>query len=205
MRKLCSLTAVLALLLTTATLADGPRPKRGDVVNATPDTFNAAWVKGVSQDGGPKGQSIKMTDFAFYSFRNWWDHDLADVSKIQASWLLQGTNLGGSPRLSLQIAPPVGTRVDEDVLFLDPAWCSDPAPTGSWVESDFTDDSSNCTLHDGYGNAYTSDANGTAWEKVVAAYPDYTVWFLFAIQDATTGSNYLDRVKLDSAFFTSSK
>ena len=76
---ICSFLAV-----TSFANAASPRPHRGDVMNATPDTFNAAWVTGVSQDGGAKGQSIAMTDFAFYSFRNWWDHNLSDIKKIRA-------------------------------------------------------------------------------------------------------------------------
>jgi hypothetical protein len=70
------------------------------------------------------------------------------------------------------------------------------------VESDFTGDRTNCTIFDSAGASYSSDAGGKAWSKLVAAYPNAKVWFMFLIQDASTGDNYVDRIKLDSAFFT---
>ena len=214
MKKRIALFAVpflVVVIAATAATAAGPRPKRGDVTGATPDTFSAAWVTGVSQDGGAKGTSIKMTDFAFYSFRNWWDHKLSDVKKVQASWHLDGVNGGGSPRFSLELDVNAdgafdcepGPCVNDVVVYPDPATCSDPAPSGGgWVESDFTGDKTNCTIFDSTGASYSSDAAGKAWSKLVAAYPNAKVWFMFLIQDASTGDNYVDRIKLDSAFFT---
>lgn len=191
----------------------GPRPHRGDVTGATQQTFNARWETGVSQDGGAKGQSIEMgPDFAYYAFRNWWDHKLSDVIKIQASFLAEPTtvNSGGSPRFSLELdvnadgtfdCPELGPCVLDVVIFLDPAHCSDLA-AGGWLEADFTGDRTNCTIYDSRANAFASDADGTAWSKVVAFYPDAKVWFMFLIQDATVGKNNVDRIKLDNAFFT---
>ena len=171
-----------------------PRPKRGDVTGATPDTYQAVWVTGVSQDGGANGQSIAMTDFAFYSFRNWWDHNLSDVKKVRASFLLTATNSGGSPRFSMELSNGV-------VVYLDPAHCSD-AVRGGWVESDFTGDRTNCTIYTSSG-FYASDRDGTAWSKVVAANVGATVYFMYLIQDATVGTNNVDRIMLDNALFTS--
>jgi hypothetical protein len=204
---------VIALLaVTSIASAAGPRPQRGDVTGATPDVVNATWVTGVSQDGGAKGQSLALTNFAYYSFRNWWDQDLADVTKVRASFLASTTavNSGGSPRFSLELdadangtfdCPELGPCVNDVVVYLDPATCSDPV-AGGWLEADFTGDRTNCTITDSSGATYTSDATGTAWSKLVAAYPDAKVWFMFLIQDATTGTNYVDRIMLDSAFFT---
>jgi hypothetical protein len=199
---------VFSLLLAAGNVsADSPRPHRGDVMGATPDTLNATWVTGVSSDGGAKGQSIALTDFAYYSFRNWWDQNLSDVTKVRADFLLAGTNSGGSPRFSLELDlayngyGTVATPDGDVVVYLDPATCSDPA-TGGWVSADFTGDRTNCIINDSLGGMYTSDASGTAWSKLVAAYPDAKVWFMFLIQDATTGTNYVDRIMLDSAFFT---
>jgi hypothetical protein len=143
MKKRFALFAVpfiVVVIAATAATAAGPRPKRGDVTGATPDTFSAAWVTGVSQDGGAKGTSIKMTDFAFYSFRNWWDHNLSDVKKVQASWHLDGVNGGGSP-ISLELDVNAdgafdcepGPCVNDVVVYPDPATCSDtrrPAMVG---------------------------------------------------------------------------
>ncbi len=196
----------------TLTFADNPRPHRPDVMEGTLDTFNASWVTGVSQDGGAKGQSIEMTDFAYYSFRNWWDQNLSDVIKVRASFLAAPltVNSGGSPRFSLELdangngvfVEPTGSPLDEDVnVFLDPVPCGDPV-AGGWVEADFTGDRTNCTINDSQGGVYTSDASGTAWSKLVDTYPSAKVWFMFLIQDATTGTNYVDRIMLDSAFFT---
>ncbi|MDO8657415.1 MAG: hypothetical protein Q7K55_01645 [Candidatus Levybacteria bacterium] len=216
-----SAAAIMFSSFAGGAFADSPRPHRPDVMSATPDTYNANWVTGVSQDGGAKGQSIILgdnstdaTDFAYYSFRNWWDQNLSDVKKVRASFMA-GTdtvNSGGSPRFSLELdangdgdfVEPTGNPSDEDVnVYLDPATCSDPAATGGgWVESDFTGDKTNCTITDSKGNVYVSDASGTAWSKLVAEYPDAKVWFMFLIQDATVGTNYVDRIMLDSAFFT---
>ncbi len=201
--SLITTLSVLALLAFSQANAAGPRPKRNDVLHATPDTENATWVTGVSQDSGPKGQSLKMTDGAFYSFRNWWDQKLSDVRKIRASFLAgAGTvNAGGSPRFSLEI-DSTGHGSDFDVvIYLDPAYCGHANGDG-WVEADFTGNSGDCTIFDSTGASYSSDANGSAWSKVVAAYPNAKVWFMFLIQDATTGSNYVDRIFLDSTFFT---
>jgi hypothetical protein len=211
------LTLLTSLFALTASAA-GPRPQRGDVMGATPDTYNAGWVTGVSQDGGAKGQSIKLGDnsddpssFAYYSFRNWWDQDLEDVKKVRASFLTgAGTvNTAGSPRFSFELDLPgngIGTVATPDgdvVVYLDPSTCSDPAPSGGgWVEANFTGDKTNCVIHDSLGGVYTSDADSTAWEKLVAAYPGAKVWFMFLIQDASVGANYVDRIMLDSAFFT---
>lgn len=209
-RSAGALSITLSFLLATIASAAGPRPHRGDVTGATPDTFNASWVTGVSQDGGAKGQSIKLgdhstdaSDFAYYSFRNWWDHDLSDVTKIRASFLADvGTvNTGGSPRFSLELDTDADGLDSDVVVYLDPAHCSDPV-AGGWREADFTGDKTNCTIFDSTGASYTSDADGTAWSKVVEAYPDAKVWFLYLIQDATVGANYVDRIMLDSAFFT---
>ena len=203
--------ALSATLLATPTFADSPRPHRPDVMGATPDTYNAEWVTGISQDGGAKGQSLKMTNFAYYSFREWWDQKLSDVTKVRASWLLEGTNSGGSPRFSLELDTDAdgtfdcepGPCTSDVVVYPDPATCSDPAPSGGgWVESDFTGDKTNCTITDSTGATYTSDTDGTAWDKLVTAYPDAKVYFMFLIQDATVGTNYVDRIMLDSAFFT---
>lgn len=187
----------------------GPRPSRGDVMGATPDIVNAEWVTGVSQDGGAKGQSIAMTDFAYYSFRNWWDHKLSDVIKIQASFLAGAgaVNSGGSPRFSLliDIDGDLSSHevTDEAVIFLDPAHCTNSAKDG-WRESDFTGDRTDCSIYvSSIAAPFVSDAAGTAWSKVLAAFPTARVWFMFVIQDASTGTNYVDRIKLDNAFFTS--
>ncbi len=206
-------TIAFLLLMGSVASAASPRPHRGDVTGATPDTLNAVWVTGVSADGGAKGQSLAMTDFAYYSFRNWWDQRLADVTKIRASWLLSGTNSGGSPRFSLELDadgngtfdcdPITNICVNDVVVYLDPATCSDPSTTAvGWVDSNFTGDRTNCTITDSSGNVYVSDASGTAWSKLVAMYPLAKVWFMFLIQDATVGTNYVDRIMLDSAFFT---
>ena len=207
---IATITAVL--LMVSVASAASPRPHRGDVTGATPDTFNATWVTGVSADGGVKGQSIAMTDFAYYSFRNWWDQKLSDVTKVRASWLLSGTNSGGSPRFSLELdangdgvfVEPTGSPSDVDVnVYLDPATCSDPSTSApGWVDSDFTGDRTNCTITDSKGNVYISDSSGTAWSKLVAMYPNTKVWFMFLIQDATVGTNYVDRIMLDNALFT---
>jgi hypothetical protein len=209
----------LGLLVTSVASAASPRPHRPDVMGATPDKYNANWVTGVSQDAGAKGQSIKLGDnsddassFAYYSFRNWWDQNLSDVKKIQASFMAAaGTiNTPGSPRFSLELDTPgngIGTVATPDgdvVVYLDPSTCSDPAPgpASGWVESDFTGDTSNCVINDSNGGVYVSDASSSAWDKLVAAYPGAKVWFMFLIQDASVGANYVDRIKLDSAFFT---
>src|SRR5437868_3211038 len=68
--------------------------------------------------------------------------------------------------------------------------------------ADFTGDRTNCTIYDSTGASYSSTGTTTAWSKLVAAYPNAKVWFMFLIQDATTGINYVDRITLDSAFFT---
>jgi hypothetical protein len=48
-----------------------------------------------------------------------------------------------------------------------------------------------------------SDRNGTAWQEVVAYYPNWLVWFLFIIQDASpTAINYVDQIILDAKLFT---
>jgi hypothetical protein len=221
MKKISAGIALLSFIFTLALVtqagAAGPRPQRGDVMSATPDTLNASWVTGVSQDGGAKGQSIQLTDFAYYSFRNWWNQDLADITKVRASFLAASStvNSGGSPRFSLELDvnadgqfivddANASTTNDVDVVvYLDPAHCSDPAASGGgWVEANFTGDTTNCTIYDSTGASYTSDTSGTAWSKLVAAYPDAKVWFMFLIQDATVGTNYVDRIMLDSSFFT---
>ena len=215
-------TAAGALMLGSSILpafADAPRPHRPDVVTEEPAgyVYNAEWVTGTSQDGGAKGQSIQLgsdtPDFAYYAFQNWWDQKLSDITKIRASFLTPTTtvNSGGSPRFSLELDADAngsfdcepGPCVNDVVVYLDPATCSDPAPSGGgWIESDFTGDKTNCVINDSNGNVYTSDADGTAWSKLVAEYPDAKVWFMFLIQDATVGTNYVDRIMLDSAFFT---
>jgi hypothetical protein len=206
-RSIGMLGVALALLLATTVSAAGPHPKRGDVMGATPQTLNASWVTGVSEDGGAKGQSIALTDFAYYSFEGWWDQNLSDVTKIRASFLAASTtvNSGGSPRFSLLLDVDANGVFDTDagdvVVYLDPAHCSNLAESG-WLDADFTGDTTDCTIYDSTGASYTSDETGTAWSKVVAAYPTAKVWYLFLIQDATTGTNYVDRIKLDSSFFT---
>jgi len=198
---------IVAAVITSYSIAgaDGPRPQRGDVTGATPDTLNATWVTGISEDGGAKGQSLALTDFAYYSFRNWWDHDLADVTKVRASFLAASTtvNGGGSPRFSLELDSDGDGDFDASdvIVYLDPAHCGDVAQSG-WTQADFTGDRTDCTIYDSTGASYSSDASGTAWSKLVAAYPDAKVWFMFLIQDATLGTNYVDRIMLDSAFFT---
>jgi hypothetical protein len=208
-------TAVAAfaafLALTAVATAASPRPHRPDVMGATPDTYNASWVVGVSEDGGPKGESIKLgdhstdaTDFAYYSFRNWWDQKLTDINKIRASFLAApGTiNSGGSPRISLEVEDTVG-GTSTGVIYLDPAWCGDPGKDG-WVDSDFTGDRTNCSIFDSAGRQFTSDGKESAWSKLVSdpAYAGKRVYFAYVIQDATVGANYVDRIMLDSAFFT---
>lgn len=220
-KKIAFTAAASALVLgsvASSALAASPRPHRPDVTGATPDTYNSSWVTGVSQDGGAKGQSIILgdhstdgTDFAFYSFRNWWGQNLSDVTKVRASFLAApGTiNTPGSPRFSLELDLPyngLGTVASPDgdvVVYLDPSTCGDPAPNADgWVEADFTGDKTNCVINDSIGGVYTSDETGTAWSKLVAAYPGAQVWFMFLIQDASVGANYVDRIMLDSAFFT---
>ena len=208
-RSLGVLSVTLGVLLSSVASAASPRPHRPDVVTPEPASYvlNAEWVTGISQDGGARGQSLSMTNFAYYAFQNWWSHDLSDVTKIRASFLAgSGTvNAGGSPRFSLELDSNGDGSFDASdvIVYLDPATCSDPAATGGgWLEADFTGDRTNCTIYDSTGASYTSDATGTAWSKIVAAYPNATVWFMFLIQDATTGTNYVDRIMLDSAFFT---
>jgi hypothetical protein len=214
MKKTLGFLIIFGLLAAASASAAGPLPKRGDVMTATPDAYSATWVTGVSQDGGIKGQSLAMTDFAYYSFRNWWDQELSAVTKIEASFkAAEGTvNSGGSPRFSLMLDVNAdgfndlddGTVDAGDVdvnVFLDPATCSDLSVDG-WMVANFTGDLTNCTITDSTGATYTSDISGSAWSKLVAAYPDAKVWFMFLVQDATTGTNYVDRIKLDSSFFT---
>lgn len=198
---------VLAMMFVFTADAAGPRPQRGDVMVEAPEdyVFNAEWVTGTSADGGTKGQSIAMTDFAFYAFENWWDHNLSDVTKIRASFMADedAINSGGSPRFSLMLDSDGDgdNDVDDVNVFLDPAHCGVLKENG-WTYSDFTGAETDCTIYDSTGASYTSDIDGTAWSKLVAAYPDAKVWFLFLIQDATVGTNYVDRIMLDSAFFT---
>lgn len=198
----------LGLLVASVASADSPRPQRGDVMGAVPDTLNAEWVTGISQDGGAKGQSLELGgagDFAYYSFREWWDQDLVDVTKIRASFLAGETtvNSGGSPRFSLEIDPngDGSVALDYTVIYLDPAHCGD-AVAGGWVEANFTGDKTDCSIFDSEGNEFVADGINTAWSQVLAEYPDAKVWFLYVIQDATVGTNYVDRIMLDSAFFT---
>jgi hypothetical protein len=226
MKKFVSYGAAIAAAATMLSMsgiagAAAPRPHRPDVVSATPDTYNASWVTGVSQDGGPKGQSIKLGDggdFAYYSFRNWWDQKVSSITKIRASFMAAvGTvNTAGSPRISLELDADANGAFDLDdgyqvgdmdvVIYLDPSTCSDPAANGSgWREADFTGDRTNCVIYDSTGASYASDATGTAWSKIAATYPNAKVWFAFLIQDASTGVNYVDRIMLDSALFTSAK
>ena len=219
-----ALAVGLGIALTTAAFAASPRPHRPDVVTPEPANYvyNARWVTGVSQDGGAKGQSLQLGStasgsFAFYAFQNWWNHTLSDVTKIRASFLTgSGTiNTPGSPRISLEIENADGTQMcigacngfNPVAVFLDPSSCSDPAPTGGgWVESDFTADKTNCVITDNIGNTFTSDGAQSAWSKLVssATYAGKRVWFAFLIQDATSGAgiNYVDRISLDSSFFT---
>jgi len=204
--------------------ADSPRPSRGDVVVEAPEgyTYNSSWVTGISADGGSKGQSIALSDgsedgdFAYYAFTGWWDQNLSDVSKIRASFIAaDGTvNSGGSPRISLEVdMNGDGTydledgTVDEGdvdgVIYLDPAHCGNLMANG-WTYSDFTGDVTDCSIFDSFGNQYTSDGVTSAWDMLVAD-PDYAeakVWFAYAIQDASVGTNYIDRIMLDSAFLT---
>ena len=201
--------------LAASAFAESPRPHRPDVVVEEPASYvlNAEWVTGVSQDGGAKGQSLALgPDFAYYAFQNWWGHKLSDVTKVRASFMAgeDTVNLGGSPRFSLELdangngtfVEPTGNPADEDVnVYLDPALCGDQV-ADNWVEANFTGDRTNCTLNDSKGGVYTSDLQTTAWSKLVAEYPDAKVWFMFLIQDATVGTNYVDRIMLDSAFFT---
>jgi hypothetical protein len=208
---LISAVVLGGLALSSIAMAAGPRPQRGDVTGATPDTYNAEWVTGVSADGGAKSQSIKLgvtgDSFAYYSFPNWWDQNLSDVTKIRASFMADtGTvNTPGSPRFSLELDllgdGIVATPDGDVVVYLDPSTCGDPAGNG-WVYADFTGDSTNCVINDSLGGVYVSDESGTAWSKLVAAYPGAKVWFMFLIQDAGVGANYVDRIMLDSAFFT---
>jgi hypothetical protein len=209
-----TMTAViLAALSASAVFAASSRPHRKDVMNATPVTYNAGWVTGVSEDGGHKGQSIKLgdhstdaSDSASYSFPNWWNQKLTDVLKIQASFLAApGTvNTPGSPRISLEVEDVVN-GASTGVIYLDPSTCGDPEE-GGWVDSDFTGARTNCTITDSVHHSYTSDGHNTAWSKLVSDpyYAGKRVYYAYLIQDATfgTGVNYVDRIKLDSAFFT---
>jgi len=215
MRTRNTLLAALAATLAISSVAGatGPRPQRpGMMVEAPPGyTYNASWVTGVSQDGGAKGQSIKLgdqstdtTDFAYYAFAGWWDHKLTDVRKIRASFYQAGaTNSGGSPRMSIELADsnyqPTG-----GVIYLDPAYCG-ALGTDGWVYSDFTGSlSTTCSIWDSNGTQYVGDGSQSAWSKLVSdpAYAGMRIWFAYFIQDATTGFNYIDRIYLDSAFFT---
>jgi len=222
MKRLTYLVAVLVAIVSVGSAyAATDMPKRGDVVGSTPDTYNAGWVTGTSQDGGSKGQSIKLGDnsvdassFAYYSFRGFWDMQLTSITKIRASFLTPSTtiNAGASPRFSLEVVNPgepelagyEGTGVS-DVIYLDPATCSDPA-SGGWRHADFTGDLTNCTITDSNGTAYMSDGVTSAWSKLVSDpyYAGATLYFMYLIQDSTTGFNYVDRIQLGNALFTKS-
>lgn len=205
--------AVMALGIAIGQVhAAGPRPNRGDVVGAQDQSLSANWVTGVSRDSGVKGQSLRLgdgSDFSFYAFRNWWDHKLSDVTKIRASFRPGDytVNTNGSPRFSLLVENGDGSQFfegfNEVAIFLDPASCSNAA-LGGWSDADFTSDVTNCTIFDNVGHSYTSDGVVSAWSKLVADpyYAGKRVWFMFLIQDASIGPNYVDRIMLDSAFFT---
>ena len=208
MKKLLSIAFVFSMFALALTVsAAGPRPMRGDVMGATPDVVNATWVTGISADGGVKGQSIAMTDFDYYSFPNWWDQNLSDVTKIRASFMpaAGAVNSGGSPRISLEVdLNGDGNISDYTVIYLDPAHCGDLLDSG-WTYSDFTGDVTNCSIYTSLsGTPYTSDGEVSAWDMLVAdpIFADAKVWFAYLIQDATVGTNYVDRIMLDSAFFT---
>lgn len=199
-------------------LAVNPRPNRNDVVVEAPGnyTYNASWTTDVTQDGGKKSGSIKLgdhsddaSDFAYYGFTGWWDQNLSDITKIRASFMpaIGTVNSGGSPRISLEVDLDGDADFDTNdaVIYLDPAHCSNPAPTGGgWVEANFTGDLTDCSIFDSMGNQYTSDGITSAWDMIVAdpIYADAKVWFAYLIQDATVGTNYVDRIMLDSALFT---
>ncbi len=205
----------LVLLMVSTAFADGPRPNRNDVVVGAPAgyVYNAEWVTGVSQDGGAKGQSIKLAtstadNFAFYAFTGWWDQNLSDVTKIRASFKpAAGTvNSGGSPRISLEVDLNGDGSVADDytVIYLDPAHCGDLLASG-WTQSDFTGDLTNCSIYTSLSaTPYTSDGVTSAWDMLVAdpIFADAKVWFAYLIQDASVGANYVDRIMLDSAFLT---
>ncbi len=200
--------------------ADSPRPHRNDVVIGAPAgyTYNASWTTDITQDGGKKSGAIALnngseeTDFAYYAFTGWWDQSLSDVTKIRASFKAgeETVNDGGSPRISLEVdIDGIDDGADgiadasNGVIYLDPAHCGDAVDRG-WTFSNFTDDLTNCSIFDSRGVQYTSDGVTSAWDMLVADpyYVDATVWFAYLIQDATTGTNYVDRIMLDSAFLT---
>ena len=70
----------------------------------------------------------------------------------------------------------------------------------------FTGDKTGCDIYDSLGNRFSSDGTVSAWDRLVSShvYADATVYFMFLIQDATDGTNYVDRIMLDNAFFTKS-
>ncbi len=191
-----------------------------EIRKADEDQYNASWIKGISLDGAAgKGWSIKLgdhstdaTDFASYSFRNWWNMRLTQVTHLGFDILTPGpattTNSGGSPRISLQVEDAVNGATT-GTIFLDPSTCSDPTGIiepgiGEWMHADFFGDVTNCTITDDATRTYSSDGAETAWHKLITS-PEYAnkrVYFAFLIADATTGTNYIDKIQLDGLTLT---
>ena len=190
-------------------------PKRSDVMGAAPDFYNASWVTGISRDSGK--QCIRLGDIAndrrdptyhtaYYSFPNWSGQKLTAVTRIQASFFKPNgmTNYFCSPRFSLEVMNPAPNDTPSgDVIFLDPAYCSKPA-TGGWRDADFTGVLAGGSIMDSRGVVYKTEGRISAWKKLVSDpyYAGKRVYFMYLIQDASTGANYVDRIQLDKALFT---
>jgi hypothetical protein len=222
MKRLSFLIAIVAVFAISGSALAGHHPRKKDVKNATPATYNAGWTSAASRDGGANAQSIKLGDGsndatmdAYYTFPKYWEQKLTDVKRIEASFLAApGTvNAGGSPRINVEVQNADGTQFclavcdgnNPVAIFLDPAHCGNAA-AGGWVDSDFIRDRTNCTIFDNAGHSYSSSANKSAWDKLVKDpfYAGKRVWFVYLLQEAaaSSGPNYVDRIQLDGVKFT---
>jgi hypothetical protein len=219
-KTLAMAAAMLTLgVLSTVTASAAYRPIKTLVLRADPAVMNSAWTKGVSRDGGRQSLQLGLragndryhpTYFrAHYTFPEWWMQKLTDVRKISASFLAPAStiNYGGSPRFNLEVANADGTplldeKMDPIVIYLDPAWCSKPAP-GGWRDADFIGNKAG-SIFDSRGMQYTGDGRLSAWKKLIADpyYAGKKVGFLYLMQDASVGPNFVDKITLDGAVFT---
>lgn len=186
-------------------------------VNAA-DTFCAAWITGISRDAGARGQALQLGDhlntreglfYAHYAFPNWCHQKLSDVKKIRASFLtpLGTVNNRESPRFTLAVENADGTPLLDDnlqpiMIYLDPAFFNDA--TVGWRDCDFTGDTTDCSIFDSRGTRYTSDGVRSAWSKLISDpyYAGKKVGLLSLVQNASTGPNFVDCIRLDNTIFT---